>query len=99
MSTTYKTSLKTALKVSCIVLASAIPGLVNAQAGALPLAGAPIPPCYNVMSGDCAPVADANAVNAPSAVATVAALSTDSGNESYGADSDGTSGSGGAAVI
>src|SRR5476649_1281594 len=92
MSTAYKSSLRTALKVSCIVLASAIPGLVNAQAGALPLAGAPISPCYTTPSSDCGPVA-------PSAVAKVAALSTNGANEEYGYDSNGTSGVGAGLVV
>src|SRR6266852_609078 len=62
MSTTYKKKLKTALRVSCIVIASAIPPMANAKIGGTHLSAAPVHPCYDnyhkIIPGDCGPAND-----------------------------------------
>src|SRR5471032_3312989 len=107
MSTAYKKNLKTALRVSCIVIASAIPPMANAQAGSTPLSAAPLLPCYDshhkLMAGNCGPVNDgygmesdtSNSEESGSAVASVTGSNTATAAGGRGdGSSNGTSGSG-----
>src|SRR5580692_6938689 len=107
MSTTYKKNLKTALRVSCIVIASAIPPMANAQAGSPSLSAAPLLPCYDshhkLMAGNCGSVNDDYGMESDtsssqdSGFAVGAATGSNSGiaAEGHGDDSSsGTSGSG-----
>src|SRR5471032_79948 len=106
MSTAYKEKLKTALKVSCIVIASAIPPMANAQAGAAQLSAAPFLPCYDshhkLMAGNCGPVNDgygmesdaSSSETSGSAVASATGSNTGIAAEGHGGNSsNGTSGS------
>jgi hypothetical protein len=107
MSTAYKKNLKTALRVICIVIASAIPPMANAQAGSTPLAAAPLLPCYDshhkLMAGNCDSVNDgygmesdtSSSEESGSAVASATGSNTGTAAEGHGDDSsNGTSGSG-----